>query len=328
MQSRPAGNFIDFSTDGMSEQDALPHWRELYGRFILKLDIRPVGGHPFRQTTRLQALPDLNIARGVTSAISAHRTQTLTADGNDDFLFIVNLNGQSVLSCPGRELDLNAGQATLISNANVGSGLFPRAMDYLAVRIPRSVLADRIKGPEGAMLRMVAEDNSALRLLVDYVATGMDAHSPLNPGLQPAFATHVHDLVALALGATTRDGAMLAQGRGVRAARLAAIKADILAHLREEGLSVQDIARRHGVTPRYVQLLFDTDGQTFSEFVVEQRLVRARQMLTEERFAGWTISAIAYEVGFSNLSYFNRTFLRRYSATPSDVREAARKDKG
>lgn len=86
-----------------------------------------------------------------------------------------------------------------------------------------------------------------------------------------------------------------------------------------------DIARRHGVTPRYVQLLFDGAGQTFSEFVVEQRLAQAHRMLTDARFVDWTISAIAFDVGFSNLSYFNRTFLRRFGATPSDVREVARR---
>jgi AraC-like DNA-binding protein len=47
--------------------------------------------------------------------------------------------------------------------------------------------------------------------------------------------------------------------------------------------------------------------------------------LTDRRFAGRTITEIAFEAGFNDLSYFNRTFRRRYSATPSDVR-ATRRD--
>ncbi|RUX33774.1 helix-turn-helix domain-containing protein, partial [Mesorhizobium sp. M7A.F.Ca.CA.002.09.1.1] len=39
--------------------------------------------------------------------------------------------------------------------------------------------------------------------------------------------------------------------------------------------------------------------------------------------AGRSITAIAYEAGFNDLSYFNRAFRRRYDATPSDVRAAA-----
>ena len=34
-----------------------------------------------------------------------------------------------------------------------------------------------------------------------------------------------------------------------------------------------------------------------------------------------SISAVAYEAGFGDLSYFNRTFRRRYRATPSQVRQ-------
>jgi AraC-like DNA-binding protein len=33
--------------------------------------------------------------------------------------------------------------------------------------------------------------------------------------------------------------------------------------------------------------------------------------------------AIAFEVGFGNLSWFNRTFRRKYGASPSDIRKAA-----
>jgi AraC-like DNA-binding protein len=35
------------------------------------------------------------------------------------------------------------------------------------------------------------------------------------------------------------------------------------------------------------------------------------------------IADISFEVGFKDLSYFNRTFRRKYGATPSDMRLAA-----
>jgi AraC-like DNA-binding protein len=43
-------------------------------------------------------------------------------------------------------------------------------------------------------------------------------------------------------------------------------------------------------------------------------------MLSNPLLAERTISTIAYETGFGDLSHFNRAFRRRYGETPSDVR--------
>jgi AraC-like DNA-binding protein len=37
-----------------------------------------------------------------------------------------------------------------------------------------------------------------------------------------------------------------------------------------------------------------------------------------------SITAIAFDAGFGDLSYFNRTFRRRYGATPSDIRNGGK----
>ena len=110
--------------------------------------------------------------------------------------------------------------------------------------------------------------------------------------------------------------------RSVRAARLRAMKADIAANLDRDDLTVNTLATRHGVTPRYVQLLFDREGTTFTDFLREQRLSLAHRRLTDARFADRSITSIAFDVGFGDLSYFNRLFRRRFRCSPTDVRKA------
>ena len=99
-----------------------------------------------------------------------------------------------------------------------------------------------------------------------------------------------------------------------------------MSNLSDESLSVRAIAARHKVTPRYVQRLFEETGSTFTEYVLGQRLVRAHRLLTDARLSEQTLTAIAFEVGFSDLSYFNRAFRRRFGATPSDLRAQAARD--
>jgi AraC-like DNA-binding protein len=127
-----------------------------------------------------------------------------------------------------------------------------------------------------------------------------------------------------ALAATLDDRTRLARSRGLPAGRLTAIKADIASHLGEHELTVNAVAARQGVSPRYVQMLFAAEGTTFSRFVLGRRLACAHHLLTDPRCAAWTITAIALEAGFGDLSTFNHAFRRAYGASPSEVRAAAR----
>ena len=81
------------------------------------------------------------------------------------------------------------------------------------------------------------------------------------------------------------------------------------------------LAARHGITPRYLHKLFEDDAMTYSQYVLEQRLALTCRRLRDPRLAGRTVSSIAHDAGFGDLSYFNRTFRRRYGVTPSGARE-------
>jgi len=117
---------------------------------------------------------------------------------------------------------------------------------------------------------------------------------------------------------------MQADERGGRAARLATIKDDITRHLTDARLSVHTVAARHKISPRYVQRLFDEIGSTFTGYVMEQRLERARRLLSDPALSDRTLTTIAFAAGFNDLSHFHRRFRARYGAAPSDLRAAAR----
>ena len=135
-------------------------------------------------------------------------------------------------------------------------------------------------------------------------------------------ATHIYDLCALAIGAA-REGTEIAAGRGLRVARLRAVKADIADNLGDGDLSAAALGKRHGVTPRYIHKLFELEGTTLSRFRLRLRLARARRMLIggDDRLA---ISEIAYAAGFNDVSTFNREFRRHFGTTPSGLRATAR----
>jgi AraC-like DNA-binding protein len=110
----------------------------------------------------------------------------------------------------------------------------------------------------------------------------------------------------------------------MRAARLQVAKGFIVRQIARHDLSAASVAAHLGVTPRYVHMLFESEGLSVTNFIAGQRLARAHHMLLDPRMKERTISAIAFAAGFGDLSHFNRAFRRHFGKTPSDTRWAIR----
>jgi AraC-like DNA-binding protein len=192
-------------------------------------------------------------------------------------------------------------------------------IEALNLAVPRSALTPLVADVASKTMQVIPFGCEALRLLARYAEILREDTAPTTPEARHLLATHFCDLIAMALGAT-RSGVEIAESRGIRAARLRSVKADILSHLGDLSLSVEAVALRQRMTPRYVHMLFESEPLTFSQFVLENRLIQAVRVLTDRRFDHMNISSIAFEVGFRDLSYFNRAFRRRFSGTPSEFR--------
>jgi AraC-like DNA-binding protein len=323
---------LRFSTAGMPEQARVQAVRDLHirERTILSAKLEPIEpleplpGYPLHVDLTKRTLPGLAVVSGTLSGLShAIRPSGAVSNGEDDLLLGINVSGCSTARQRDRDLMLRGGDAFLATRGVSGITVTrPTPVFFIGCRVPREAVAPLVGRVDDIPLRLVPPRSEALALLLTYARAIADALPLATPELQRLAVTHMHDLVAATIGAT-RDGLLIAEGRGIAAARLRSIKADIIANLADGDLSVAEVAKRHRVTPRYVHMLFENEGLTFSTFVLGQRLARAHRMLCDPRFADRNISWVAFDVGFGDLSYFNREFRRRYASTPTDVRHSA-----
>lgn len=312
LESR-GGASLCFSTRELPPSKRLPALRELFEQTIrMEIDAEP--GHAVEM--KVHVAPGLRRGR-MLSSLTARVTRSAqrVADGEDSVCLMMKTGGHMALTQGRREGVPQVGDAVLLLYREPALLQFVDAT-YLSVRVPFSALAT-LANVEIAAARCIPRDTEALSLLRTYVASLPERID--DPQLCRLAATHVHDLMALAIGATN-EGREIANRRGVRAARLESIKADLI---RNATLDLGQLAVQQGISPRYVQMLFEEQGTTFSDFVLERRLDAARRMLTSPRHATWSITAIALEAGFSDLSHFNRRFKRRYRMTPTDLRTQA-----
>jgi AraC-like DNA-binding protein len=308
---------VSFSTSGLRPRERDDALRSLQQRGVMTVE--PLKDHVPHVAIRKRFLPGADILSGALSGLNQFGTQ----HGGDHVFVALNVDGESTACQRGREVTLKRGDALLFSGANGGCTIHrPTPMLLAAMRIPYRTLAPLVANLDEGAMRLIPKETSALRLLASYLRAIDMGHALDAPELCLAVASHIHDLVALSVGAT-QGYRTAAEERGVRAARLQTIKADIAANLYDTGLSVNGVAARHAVTPRYVQKLFANEGATFSEYVLSRRLAAAYRQLSDPRFAHRSISSIAFDLGFSDLSYFNRTFRRRHEATPTEVRAQA-----
>ena len=91
-----------------------------------------------------------------------------------------------------------------------------------------------------------------------------------------------------------------------------------------EKITISDIAQVADFSESHFMRYFkETMGTSFIEYLKEYRLTMSARLLQSSEAS---ILDIASEVGFDNLSYFNRSFKKRYGVTPSQFRKGTDTD--
>jgi AraC-like DNA-binding protein/uncharacterized membrane protein SirB2 len=121
--------------------------------------------------------------------------------------------------------------------------------------------------------------------------------------------------------ATMRAGRRLAPARGDEVLpRLLALM-DREEPWRDEGITIGELARRIGAPEyRLRRVIIDDVGCSFRDYINGHRIEAAKEKL---RASDATIAQVAFEVGFTSLSAFNRAFRAKVGTTPTDWRRNA-----
>lgn len=100
---------------------------------------------------------------------------------------------------------------------------------------------------------------------------------------------------------------------------------DYIAENYKENITLAALAQLVSLSETGLSRLFrSVTGMSCIDYVIEYRLSQAMSMLrTSEK----PVIEIAYETGFNNISYFNRTFKKHFGQTPSACRKGQQEKK-
>jgi acetamidase/formamidase/AraC-like DNA-binding protein len=101
------------------------------------------------------------------------------------------------------------------------------------------------------------------------------------------------------------------------------VRTTIEQRLGDPTLTIADIAAAEHTSVRYVQKLFERNGESFLHFMRMRRLERAREDLTDPAHSHLSISDICFRWGFNDAAHFSRAFHDAFGVSPRNFRRAA-----
>lgn len=100
----------------------------------------------------------------------------------------------------------------------------------------------------------------------------------------------------------------------------------IEANMSNENYDINDLSSAVGISHQSLyRKIKAVTGMTLNEYIRTIRLTRAEQLL---RSTDYTVSEIAYMVGFGNRSYFSRIFTKKYGISPKDYSKRCKTESG
>jgi AraC-like DNA-binding protein len=305
----------------LPERDRFAAFREEFARRVLMMDVIDHSDGRPRIDVTFMPLGEAAVGTLAATPVEFIRQKHHLKDRSDGFILQIIDTGPVRFTHVDEERTYDAGWAHFVDQERPlrGCGLQHASIRNIAVR--EAALRALVPHPEDLAGRAV-HPGSPLRLLDGYVRSLTSLEEPPPRDLASIIGIHLLDLVAAALGPTAEAVEIVAK-RGVKAARLRAILADVARRFSEPDFDLDSVADTLGLSRRYVQQLLEETGKSFTEHLTERRLERAFAMLADRRCLHLAIIDIAFAAGFGDVSHFNRVFRRRYGETPSGVRAAA-----
>lgn len=159
-------------------------------------------------------------------------------------------------------------------------------------------------------------------IVAGYLARLADQAAALDPYTGRRLAMTAVDLLTVLV--RERQGRLDPHASESARGMLARVKAYILRHLADPGLSPERIAAAHHISVRYLHKLFRSEGITVGRWIHRERLERCRRDLSRPSRTAPAVSAVAQRWGFVSASHFSRVFRTAYGMSPREWQASTR----
>jgi AraC family transcriptional activator of tynA and feaB len=304
-----------WSTREVAQPEALAYWVDTVCGQFLELEIDT----PVRD--RFHAcLAQVDLGPASASFLEAdpqhvRRTRAKIARMRTPMFMLMQLRvGQVRFQQMGREVRVGPGECVFIDGTEPYELECPHPTKALALRLPADWLRGWIAQPEHHAARLFNGGGWSSALCAAVASVEIDSYDKLALPAD-AIADPIATLLKLAIGPesemTSRQPILLNH-----------LMRTLRNRFHEADLGPMAVAAEHGICTRSVHYAFAKARTTFVERLMELRLGRAHELLSDTQLLDLPVAEVAVRCGFADPSHFARRFRQRFGRSPLQFRAA------
>jgi AraC-like DNA-binding protein len=309
-------NIDRLSTAALPPSRRVAFWKNIFAAGDQSLSIETNAGAFHGALTRL-SVGELELTSVKSTPLSTRKPPS----NERSFTLQLVHTGHCHLRHAGADFVAESGDMFVVDSRKAYELAFTRPVQGLVLSLPRERFGDLAKELGSLAGRPMNRDGGTATVLSDFIRSAWDQLVERNDADSAEWSQSASDVIWELLTCILQGEPSTARNRADELRRWAAALVD--ARLGDAGFSSSAIAEALDISARYLQRVFAEAGTTPARFLLARRLDAAAERLRNGgKFS--SITAIALECGFNDLSYFSRSFRRRFGVSARDYRLGSR----
>jgi len=309
---------VALDTQAVRDNERVDYWREMVLRLFADVQIAAPAEPNFHGSMHSNLTDVMRLTHVAAAPQSVQRLHRDARESYEDCYFaVLMLSGKQRMQQDNRQVEIQAGDFAIYDGARPHRLDFDQEWSELVLSIPRPTLNRLVPGMNNLTSRKLGSDSSSgevLRNFLQSVATNLPR---LSEKELASLSFHALNMIGSTL---TLDHPLDESSMGAREVALLRAKMLIDANLGDPCLDTNRIARRLGLSARYLNRLFNSEQTSLMRYVWNLRLDRCRDELVRLEPGQHRVLDIALRWGFSDMSHFSRAFKLRFGISPRDCR--------
>jgi AraC family transcriptional activator of tynA and feaB len=308
-----------FTTSTVAAAQRVELWQDFVSRSFAPVEVVDFDPAQFEAHIDAVQLGGLGLSHftGAEQTIVRPR-QIIRSSDADMFVALIQLSGAMSYAQSAEEGRDLTGSVTLFDMTRNYSAMFHGRMDFIDVSIPRKRIETLLGSARNLAGLTLGPEQPMTSLIIEFFRSQLKVVNRLSGESADRLGAIGMDL--LAAGFLEKMGQTSSQSVG-NAAAMARAKAFVRTHLGDCTLSPDVVAASQTLSLRRMQELFAEEMLTISDYIWEQRLLRAKHMLQGRAFDRLSVAEIGCSVGFVSIPHFSRRFRLRFGCTPIECRQ-------